>query len=122
MAVGAVTNNLIGYAPGASGSPLALPNLASLRFAAISVVGSASYTAGGDSIPAGSFFPILDYLIAAQAELQVSAVTAPVATSAVVLAGADGTLKLKVYQASGAEMTAATNLSTLTFNIIAFGF
>lgn len=121
MPLGTITNNLQPY-PGAS--PLAYPNMAGLRFASISVVGSSSYTTGGDALPAGEFFPITDQVIAAQVELQVSAVTAPVATSAVVtpLPGADGSLKLKVYQASGAEMTSTTNLSTLTFSILAWGY
>jgi hypothetical protein len=113
MAVGTVTQQAID-----PHSPVPIPvSIGDLKMTVTNVVGSASYTAGGDSLTPAQLG--LSTVLASQAELQVSAVTAPVATAATYL---PSTQLFKVWQASGAEMTAATNLGTITFQVIAFGY
>jgi len=88
-----------------------------LKMTVTNIVGDSSYPTGGSALTPAALG--LTTVLASQAELQTSAVTSPVATAATYL---PTTQLLKVWQATGAEMTNATNLSTITWQIIAFGY
>ena len=116
MALGAITGQIVDPHISTTGGTVPIA-VGDVKMVVANIVGDSSYPTGGSALTPAQLG--LTTVLAAQAELQVSAVTAPVATAATYLVG---TGKFQVWQASGAEMTNATNLSTITFQIIAFGY
>lgn len=92
-----------------------------IRMSVVTVVGEASYTTGGPSITAAQL-GFNSVIFAAQAEIQAS--TGSNATSsamAVVPAAGNGSANLKCFTNAGVEIASTTNVSGVTWQIIAFG-
>jgi hypothetical protein len=117
MALGAVTQ--VATDPHATYAlPLAVGDI---KMSVITVVGEASYTTGGPVITAQQM-GFNSQIFAAQAEVQAS--TGSNATSSfmsVVVQPGGGSAKLQCFTNAGVEITAATNVSGFTWQIIAFG-
>lgn len=96
--------------------------LGDLKMSVTTVVGEASYTTGGPSITAAQLgFP--SGIVAAQAEI--SASTGTNATSvamSVVVAASQASANLKCFTSANAEVASTTNVSGVTWQIIAFGY
>jgi hypothetical protein len=87
----------------------------------INVVGEASYTTGGPSITAAQF-GFSSVIFAGQAEIQASTGTnATSASMAVVPAAGGGSANLKCFTNAAVEIASTTNVSGVTWQIVAFG-
>jgi hypothetical protein len=103
----------------AQGSPVAVGDV---KMAVISVVGEASYTALGPVITAQAF-GFSTAIFGAQAEIQASTGSNCTSTAmSVVVQPGFGSAKLQCWLSTNVEVTAATNVSGVTWQIIAFGF
>lgn len=100
-------------------SPSSGPNLVlgPLRVVNTTITGDSSYPTGGSSLPAASFG--LDAILFTSAEIQNLSGTNSTGVSTVVYNVT--TSKLQCFGATS-ETSNATNLSGVTFNVIAFGY
>lgn len=117
MALGVVT--AVNTDPhNAQASPVATGDV---KMSVLTVVGEASYTTGGPSITAQQCgFNSVVY--AAQAEIQASTgANATSSSMAVVPAAGGGSANLKCFTNAGVEIASTTNVSGITWQIIAFG-
>jgi hypothetical protein len=118
MALGAVTPVNIDSAHVQQAGPIVVGDL---KMAVINIVGEASYTTGGPSITAQQFgFNSTIYF--GQAEVIASTGSNATSTAlAVVPAAGGGSANLKAFTSANAEVASTTNVSGVTWQIIAFG-
>lgn len=92
-----------------------------VKMSVITIVGEASYTTGGPAITAAQL-GFNSVIFAAQAEIQASTGSNCTSSSmAVVPASGGGSANLKCFTNAGVEIGSATNVSGVTWQIIAFG-
>lgn len=100
-------------------SPVAIGDI---KIGVITVVGEASYTTGGPSITAQQF-GFTTAILTAQAEIQASTGANATSTAmAVVIPAGGATANLKCFSNANAEIASTTNVSGVTWQIIAFGY
>jgi hypothetical protein len=122
MALGATTPVAIDPHSSTQAIPISLGDI---KFTATNVVGEASYTTGGVSIPAATLG--LLQVLAADVQIQAATGTNSGSIAAAALVQGDGSVKLKCFVTSGTspvqvtEAAGAANLSGLTFQIQAMG-
>ena len=93
-----------------------------IKMSVVNVVGEASYTTGGPSITAAQL-GFTSCVLAAQAEIAASTGTNATSTAmSVVVASGGGSANLKCFSSANAEIASTTNVSGVTWQIIAFGY
>ena len=93
-----------------------------LKMTVTNVVGEASYTTGGAVITAQQL-GFTSAVVAAQPEIIASTGTNGTATSmSVIVQPGFGSAKLQSWTSGNVEITAAVNISGVTWQIIAFGY
>lgn len=117
MALGAVTQVAVDPHNSQAGAIV----IGDVKMSVINVVGEASYTTGGPSITAAQF-GFTSTILAAQAEVLASTGTNATSTAmSPVVATGGGTANLKCFTNANAEVATTTNVSGVTWQIIAFG-
>jgi hypothetical protein len=118
MALGTVTQ--VGIDPHTSQAvPVAIGDL---RLSVTNVVGEASYTTGGPTLTAQQL-GFNSTVVAAQAEVLASTGTNATSTAmSPVVAAGGGSVNLKCFTNANAEVASTTNVSGVTWQIIAFGY
>jgi hypothetical protein len=93
-----------------------------LRMTVTNVVGEASYTTGGAVITAQQL-GFSTAVLAAQGEVYASTGSNCTATAlSVVIQAGNGSAKLQQWLSTNVEVTAAVNVSGVTWQIVAFGY
>lgn len=117
MALGTVTQQVIDPHL-AQASSVAIGDV---KMTVTNVVGEASYTTGGPVITAAQLG--LNTILFAQAEILAgSGANATSNSMSVVIQAGGGSAKLQCWSNAQAEITSATNVSGVTWQIIAFGY
>lgn len=93
-----------------------------IKMSVITVVGEASYTTGGPSITAQQF-GFTTTILAAQAEIQSSTGTNATSTAmSVQVASGGASANLLCWTSANVQIASTTNVSGITWQIIAFGY
>ena len=117
MALGTVTQVVIDPHSGQAGPVV----VGDLKMTVTNIVGDSSYATGGSALTPAQLG--LTTVFAAQAEVYASTGTNASSTAAAVVPTNNGTtLNLKAFSNANAEIAASTNLSGVTWQIIAFGY